>query len=74
MKHTEVVNKAAGAPSALNDGLDAARYRWIRDNLHNHKMKLPPMLYLDDGDNESYGEPTPENIDAAIDAAMAAND
>ena len=49
---------------------DATRYRWLRDNLCNHKLKLPPMLYLDDGDNASYGEPLPETLDDDIDRAM----
>jgi len=62
-------------PDQLNDLLlsqskNEQRYKWIKENLHNNKMKLPPMLFLSDGDNASYGEPFPENLDDLIDEAM----
>ena len=62
-------------PDQLNDLLlrqskNEQRYKWLKENLHNNKMKLPPMIYLSDGDNSSYGEPFPENLDDLIDNAM----
>lgn len=33
-------------------------------------MRLPPLLYMQEGDDtSSYGEPMPDTVDAAIDAA-----
>lgn len=43
---------------------DAMRYRWLRDNLHNTDALTELYHYADD-------VPTPEELDAAIDAAIA---
>lgn len=49
---------------------DAERYQWIKNNLNNDTLKLPPLLYLDNGDGKSYDEPSGKNIDCLIDALM----
>lgn len=48
-----------------DDSKDAERYRWLRGNLDNEDALTD--LYHDAG-----ASPTPEEFDAAIDAAMAA--
>lgn len=54
----------------LSQSKNEQRYKWLKENLHNDVMKLPPMLYLADGDSISYDEPFPENLDDLIDEAM----